>query len=173
MSKTVVAVFSKENAARQAIENLRQAGFDREISILARNNDARQEQVHEQRQRDRDFGMNFGAVDPDTVDIGNGIGTGGALGGLAGLAAGAGALVIPGLGPLIAAGPIAGLLSGAATGGIAGGLLDLGIPEAEGRQYENDIRQGKIMVSVRTADNRADQANRILNENGADRVRIH
>jgi uncharacterized membrane protein len=168
MSKTVVAVFSKETAAREAVENLRQAGFDREISLLARNNDGKQNQ-----QRQDNMGGLTASTDPGDTGIGDGVGTGGALGGLAGLAAGAGALVIPGIGPLIAAGPIAGLLSGAAAGGLAGGLLDLGIPEAESRQYENDVRQGKILVSVQTADNRADQANRILKEQGSDRVRIH
>jgi uncharacterized membrane protein len=109
----------------------------------------------------------------DTGNISTGVTTGGVLGGLAGLAAGAGALVVPGLGPLIAAGPIAGLLSGAATGGVAGGLVDWGIPEAEGREYESEIRQGKMLVSVRCDDKRADQANRILKDHGADRVRMH
>ena len=167
MSKTVVAVFSKETAAREAVENLRQAGFDREISLLARDNEGKQNQQQD------NMGSLTGATGPGETGIGDGVGTGGVLGGLAGLAAGAGALVIPGLGPLIAAGPIAGMLSGAAAGGLAGGLLDLGIPETESRQYENDIRQGKILVSVQTDDNRADQANRILQEHGSDRVRIH
>lgn len=172
MSKTVVAVFSKEKTARDAIESLRQVGFDREISILARNN-APEENKPAEGERGNHFGMYFGVEPGDDTGISDGAATGGVLGGLAGLAVGAGALVIPGLGPLIAAGPIVGLLSGAATGGVAGGLVDLGIPEQEGRQYEGDVRQGKILVTVSCDDNRADQANRILKEKGADRVRIH
>ncbi len=171
MSKTVVAVFSKEDTARNGIENLRQAGFDREISILARDDNRGQGQ--KQDQGNLNMGLETGDLSSDDMGVSDGIGTGGVLGGLAGLAAGAGALVIPGLGPLIAVGPIAGLLSGAAAGGVAGGLLDMGIPESEGREYENDVRQGKILVSVQAADNRADQANRILKEQGADQVRIH
>src|SRR5258705_10406130 len=46
-----------------------------------------------------------------------GAGTGALLGGALGWAAGVGALAIPGLGPLIAAGPILATLSGIATGG--------------------------------------------------------
>ncbi|WP_406678139.1 hypothetical protein [Moorella sp. ACPs] len=164
MTKTVVAVFSNEQVAKEAVEDLRRAGFDKEISILARDKGG------EAGGREGAGGLNMGV---DTGGISDGVTTGGVLGGLAGLAAGAGAMFIPGLGPLIAAGPIAGLLSGAATGGVAGGLIDWGIPEAEGREYENDVRQGKILVSVRCDDQRAEQANRILKDHGADRVRLH
>ncbi|MBE3573299.1 MAG: DUF1269 domain-containing protein [Moorella humiferrea] len=162
MAKTVVAVFSNEQVAREAVEDLRRAGFDKEISILARDKG--------KEGGDEEGGLNMGV---DAGGIGDGVATGGVLGGLAGLAAGAGALFIPGIGPLIAAGPIAGMLSGAATGGVAGGLIDWGIPEAEGREYENDVRQGKILVSVRCDDKKADQANRILKDHGAERLRIH
>ncbi|MGI6285467.1 hypothetical protein MHOCP_08090 [Moorella humiferrea] len=163
MAKTVVAVFSNEQVAKEAVEDLRRAGFDKEISILARDKGKEGGEGQE-------GGLNMGV---DAGGIGDGVATGGVLGGLAGLAAGAGALFIPGIGPLIAAGPIAGMLSGAATGGVAGGLIDWGIPEAEGREYENDVRQGKILVSVRCDDKKADQANRILKDHGAERLRIH
>ena len=45
--------------------------------------------------------------------------------------------------PIVAAGPISGILAGAASGGIAGGLLDWGIPEEESRQIESEVKQGK------------------------------
>jgi len=50
-----------------------------------------------------------------------GAGTGAVLGGAIGWLAGIGALAIPGVGPLIAAGPIIGALSGLAVGGTVGG----------------------------------------------------
>ena len=78
------------------------------------------------------------------------------IGGAIGLLAGLGALAIPGVGPLIAAGPIMGALSGAAVGGATGGLIGalvgLGIPEYEAKQYEGKIRGGNILVSVHTED---------------------
>ncbi|MGI9951184.1 hypothetical protein V3F56_02390 [Moorellaceae bacterium AZ2] len=164
MAKTVIGVFSNERVAKEAVDDLRRAGFEKEISILARDKGRQEGGAVE-------GGLTMGGG--GDTGITDGVTTGGVLGGLAGLAAGAGALVIPGIGPLVAAGPIAGLLSGAATGGVAGGLLDWGIPEAEGRRYEEDVRQGKILVSVRCSDDRADQAASILRNHGADNVRTH
>jgi hypothetical protein len=64
---------------------------------------------------------------------------GGAVGGTLGLLAGIGALAIPGLGPLIAAGPIVGALAGlgvgAAAGGLVGALVGMGIPEFAAKRY--------------------------------------
>lgn len=140
-TRTVIGVFASQRVAEEAVNDLRRAGFDKEISILAKDAGRGGERIGEE-------GGAFMAAG-DTGDLTTGVTTGGVLGGLAGLAMGAGALVIPGLGPLVAAGPIAGLLSGAATGGIAGGLVDWGIPEAEGRRYEEEVKQGKILVSVR------------------------
>lgn len=105
--------------------------------------------------------------------VNDGASTGGVIGGLVGLAAGAGALAIPGLGPLLAAGPIAGLLSGAATGGIAGGLADYGIPSERGRFFEDRVKQGRVLVSVRCDDTRAKEASGILSANGGQDVEIH
>jgi uncharacterized membrane protein len=76
-------------------------------------------------------------------------------------------MVIPGLGIVAAAGPITGLLSGAVTGGIVGGLVDLGIPENRGRQYETDIKAGKILFSMRTDEDKINEIGDILRNNGA------
>jgi hypothetical protein len=85
-----------------------------------------------------------------------GAGAGGMVVGVLGLLAGFGALAIPGIGPLIAAGPILAALSGlgvgATVGGLAGGLVGLGIPELEARRYEGRIaKDGSLLVSVQTA----------------------
>jgi len=99
--------------------------------------------------------------------LSSGVTTGGILGGLAGLAAGAGALAIPGIGPLVAAGPLAGVISGAATGGVAGGLIDWGIPSDRSDFYEGKVREGRILATVRTEDHKVDRAASILRNNGA------
>lgn len=52
----------------------------------------------------------------------------GAIRGVLGWIAGMGPLVIPGVDPLITAGPIAAALSGATVGGVAGDLIDFGVP---------------------------------------------
>jgi hypothetical protein len=72
--------------------------------------------------------------------------------------AGIGTLAIPGVGPLIAAGPIMAALSGAAAGGavgtLAGALVGLGIPEYEAKQYEGKVKNGNILISVHTEDSK-------------------
>ncbi len=79
------------------------------------------------------------------------MGTGGVLGGALGWVAGIGASAIPGVGPFIAAGPIIAALSGATVGGIAGGLVGMGIPEIEAKRYEGKVNLGNILISVHTA----------------------
>ena len=82
-------------------------------------------------------------------------------------------VAIPGLGIIAAAGPITGLIGGAATGGIIGGLIDMGIPEQESRKYENDIREGKVVFTMRTDEEKVEEIRSILHANGAERVNTH
>jgi uncharacterized membrane protein len=164
LAKLVISTFGSRDKADQAVRELRQKGFDQEISVIAKDDIARGK-TDFKKGAGRD--MEAGSDNP----VSGGVTTGGVLGGLAGLAAGAGALAIPGLGPLFAVGPITGLLSGAATGGIAGGLVDWGLPESEGRQIEQDIRSGKIMVAVTSDEARVNDAASVLRKYGADQVR--
>jgi uncharacterized membrane protein len=75
---------------------------------------------------------------------------------------GIGTLAIPGVGPLIASGPIMAALSGAAAGGavgtVAGALVGLGIPGYEAKQYEGKVKNGNILISVHTEDARERKA---------------
>jgi len=93
-----------------------------------------------------------------------GVVAGGLAGGALGLLAGIGALAIPGVGPLIAAGPIMASLSGAAVGatagGIVGALVGLGIPEIEAKVYEERIKKGGYLVAVHVASRDQDQVAR-------------
>src|ERR1700745_821476 len=104
-----------------------------------------------------------------------GAGSGAVLGGALGLLAGVGALAIPGVGPLIAAGPImaplAGIGVGGAVGGFTGALVGLGIPEYEAKRYEGVIRTGGILLSVHcdTSDE-ITAAKRIMEQTGAEDV---
>ncbi|NLJ99946.1 MAG: DUF1269 domain-containing protein [Clostridia bacterium] len=166
MSKTVVGIFQDARVAEEAVSDLRKSGFDKEISILAKE----EQQSEGQQREERDLSE---ATFETSDSIADGTTTGGVLGGLAGLAAGAGALAIPGIGPIIAAGPISGVLSGALTGGVAGGLLDWGIPEDEGRKIEEDVKQGKIVVAINTSEGKVDKAQDILGNHGAENVKAH
>jgi hypothetical protein len=88
-----------------------------------------------------------------------GVGAGGLLGGALGLLAGIGAIAIPGVGPLIAAGPVLAAMSGAAAGatvgGITGTLVGLGIPEMEAKRYEGKVVGGNVLLSVHVETNEA------------------
>ncbi len=103
--------------------------------------------------------------------------SGAALGGTLGWLAGVGMLAIPGVGPLVAAGPImaalAGTTLGGAFGGVAGALVGLGIPEYEAKRFESSINQGGILISVRVTDNTAEAlAKDILNRCGATDISV-
>ena len=121
----------------------------------------------------RDFAHEHNTKAPEGAIAG--AGGGGVIGGTLGLLAGIGALAIPGVGPLIAAGPILAAMSGAAAGatigGIAGALIGLGIPEIEAKRYDCKISGGNILVAVHVDDvDRQKLAEVELTEAGADDI---
>lgn len=162
MSKTVIATFGQRDRAERAVYDLRDKGFEKDISIVAK--DENSGKVENDKNNAR-----FTGGDPVT----DGASTGGVVGGLLGLAAGAGALAIPGIGPLVAAGPIAGILTGAATGGIVGGLADYGIPKERGKFFEGKVKEGNTLVMVKCSDNRTEEASKVLSQYGGQDVEIH
>lgn len=160
--KTVVGMYDQFEDARRAIEGLHDAGFEKDdISLIMRDREGKfskeldQDQMRDTGQQDVKEGATKGA------------GIGAALGGLGGLLVGLGALAIPGIGPVVAAGPIVSALAGAGVGAVAGGvvgaLVDLGIPEEHAEYYAEGVRRGGSLVLVRTEDMMADQAADILN----------
>lgn len=165
MSKTVVGLFDNREYAERAAKQVKEQGLRTDdISIIARQGDDNGTAGGASMTRD-------GTQDNDNIS--DGVVSGGVLGGIAGLVIGAGSLIVPGLGIIAAAGPIAGLLSGAVTGGIVGGLVDLGIPESKSRQYETDIRHGQILFSMRTDDDKVDRISSILKNSGATSIEAY
>lgn len=157
--KVVIGVFSSVQNAEKAVSNLRQQGFtNEEINIVTKKERTREER---------------GATAYEDDDITDGTLTGGTIGGIGGLLLGAGALAIPGLGPIVAAGPIAAALSGAVMGGVAGGLIDWGIPAEVSQRYENRVKEGGILAVIRTSPSNVDKAALVLRQNGAQEVESH
>lgn len=97
--------------------------------------------------------------------------TGGVVGGAAGLAASLMGLAIPGIGPIIAAGPIVATLTGAGVGAVAGGLIggltDMGVSKSDAEYYAESVRRGGALVTVRADDSRAERAAEVMREHGA------
>ena len=156
MSKSVLCTAATIEQARLAVEQLREAGFaNNDISVLLADKSGTRDFAHEQ---------NTKAPEGAAAGAGTGAALGGALGWLAGIAA----LAIPGLGPLIAAGPIMAALTGAAVGGTVGGLtgalIGLGIPEVEAKRYEGKVKGGRALIAVHTEDAEATRCAREIFE---------
>ncbi len=158
-AKNVIGVFESRNDAEKAVNELRRQGFTtEEINILSK--------------KDRNQ-QSRGETETYDDDVSDGALTGGTLGGIGGLLLGAGALAIPGVGPVIAAGPIAAALSGAVAGGVAGGLIDWGIPSEVSQRYEQEVVRGKILAVIRADAAKVNAAAQILRQNGAKDVESH
>jgi len=121
----VFGIFASGTSAEAAVDRLTAAGFSsQDISLLKAAEDAT-----------------------------TGVGVGGVVGGTLGFLAGIGALAIPGVVPLIAAGPIIASLAGfgvvgGAVGGLVGALVGLGIPEYEAKLYDGRVKDGGVLLSI-------------------------
>ena len=157
----VLGVFDDQNSAKQAISEMKDRGIaENDISLVAR--------------QEEESDMEAGQMGAEGQDLSDGAATGGALGGLAGLLAGAGMLTIPGVGPILAAGPISAGLSGVAAGGIAGGLADYGVDQQTGEKYADAVEQGRILVAAEdTEETKIDEVADILRNQGAEDVETH
>jgi len=165
---TVIGAFDSRSAAEQAVEEIREMGISEdEISIVGRKESFGEEEGEQGLEADETV------TGQEENDLTTGTWTGGTLGGLAGIAAGVGAMAIPGIGPVVALGPIAAGLSGVAAGGIAGALIDMGIPAEEGEQYEEQVRQGRILAVVESDEDKVYDTAAVFRKNGADDVKSH
>jgi hypothetical protein len=114
-------------------------------------------------------------ADRDDTDTGaggkRGAVLGGVLGGGAGLLAGIGALAIPGVGPVVAAGwlvaTLAGAGVGAASGGLVGSLTGAGVNRNEAHVYAEGVKRGGSLVTVRVDEADAARVEAILGKRGS------
>lgn len=158
MEKTIIGVFSTRDSADLAAHEIRDRGLRvDDISILAKADDGDAEE----------------SEDMVNDNVSDGITAGGVLGGISGLLLGAGMFMLPGLGMIAAAGPLAGLLSGAVTGGVVGGLVDLGIPEEDSQTYENHVKAGKYVLTMKQDEDKSSEVASVLRSYGAIEVNVY
>jgi hypothetical protein len=136
----VFGIFRDRAEVEEGVDTLRAAGFrNTDISVLFQENEGTKDFAHEKNTKAPEGATTGGVV-------------GGLTGGVLGWLVGVGALAIPGIGPLIAAGPIVAALAGAGAGGTVGGIIGalagMGIPEYEAKRYEGRIKQGGVLLSV-------------------------
>lgn len=147
----VVGLLPNVDAARQALETLRSHGVSDDQIGLA------------MRQADNDLSLEEeDTLSPTAQDAAKGAVGGGIIGGLAGLLIATGVVAIPGLAPLLAGGALISLVGstgasivagsgvGAVAGGLVGALVSVNVPETAARQYEDAVRAGKILMTVKT-----------------------
>jgi len=158
---TIVGVFDETSDAESAIGALHSAGFtDEQIGYVRRNSET------------------AAGTTPigEEHHTGAGVGAGALIGGLIGAAA---ALLIPGIGPVIAGGvlvntvgataagaAVVGAVGGAVAGGLIGALSSMGVPEDEARFADEQFQAGRTIVTV-TAAGRTGEATDILHRYGA------
>jgi hypothetical protein len=159
----VFGIYRDRRGVEDAVDALRAAGFrNTDISVLFPEN-----------QGTKDFAHEKNTKAPEGTATG--AGTGAVIGGTLGWLAGIGALAIPGVGPLIAAGPIVAALTGVgvggAIGGITGALIGMGIPEYEAKRYEGRVKEGGMLLSVHSDNSEwTSKAKDILKRTGADEI---
>ncbi len=169
--KTIAGIFNSSKDAERAVGNLNAAGITGEqISYLAP--EATREEID----------AAVPTTETEQPGMGKAIGTavGGALGVAGGLHLGAVAasLLVPGVGPILAAGLVGAAIlgaGGAATGMAAGEALEdsvvTGLPHDELFLYEDALRRGRTVLIITAVDEEsADAARSVLQQSGAESI---
>lgn len=160
-SKAVFGIYKDRASVERAVDRLKNEGF-RPTDISA---------LFPYTEDTRNFVIEKETKAPEGATTGAGAGA--VLGGILGWLTGAGLLTIPGIGPVLAAGPLAtsllaGIGLGGAIGGIAGALVGMGVPEYEANRYEGMVKEGGILLSVHSGDSGwEEKARNILKTTGA------
>jgi hypothetical protein len=168
---TVAGIFQTREDATRAVEELRRLGLsDENLSLLAPGTTAPQAEADVE------------TSDTEQPGMGNALGglVGGAMGAAGGMTLGAAAasLLVPGVGPIMAAGIVGAALfgaGGAAAGMAAGGALEdtiaHGLPHDELFVYEDALRQGRTVVIAQVEDDEQAKGARLaLDAAGAESV---
>ncbi len=186
-NKRAVGVFSSRQEVENALNDLRDNGFDmNNVSVIAKDaedlnqrykiGETRVEKPTETSHETRHDTTHETRHDRNRVEEGakTGLEAGGAVGGLTGLLVGLGTLAIPGVGPIMLAGAaatalvttLAGGVIGAAVGGLIGGLVGLGIPEHRAKVYNDYVVGGDYLVIIDGIEAEVLRAERILQNKG-------
>jgi hypothetical protein len=167
IQSSVIAVYPDHDSAERAVKLLSKEGFPMSnLSIVG-----------------RDFQVSEKPVGFLTTGylVKQGAGTGAWVGGLFGMLMGAAFLVLPGVGPLVAAGPLVGALlgglegalAGAAFGALSGALIGWGIPKDQALLYETEVKAGKFLVIARGNPADIARAKALLESSNPDRLNVY
>jgi uncharacterized membrane protein len=157
-TNSVVAVFEAHEQAENAIRALQKDGFDmKQLSIVGKDYHTEEHVVGYYTTGDRmQYWGKLGAF----------------WGGFWGLLFGSAFFLVPGIGPLLVAGPLVGWIVGAlegavVTGGLTAlgaGLYSIGIPKNSIVQYETEVKNGKLLLVVHGTADEVERARDLLHQ---------
>ena len=139
-NNSVVAIFKSHTGAEAAVKELQRSSFDmKKLSIVGRDQHTDEHVIGYYNAGDR---MKYWGK------------TGAFWGGIWGLLFGSAFFLIPGVGPLLVAGPLVGWIVGALEGAVVvgglsalgAGLYSLGIPKDSILQYETALKTDKFLL---------------------------
>ncbi len=164
---SVVAIFETHNQAEDAVRALQKDGFDmKKLSIVGKDYHTDEHVVGYYNMGDRM--MYWGKL-------------GAFWGGFWGLLFGSAFFWVPGIGPLVVAGPlvtwiVAALEGAVVTGGLTAlgaGLYSIGIPKNSIVQYETDVKSGKLLLVAHGTADEVEHARNLLHQAGVETATVH
>ena len=163
----VVATYKSHDDAAAALKTLQYSGFDmQQLSLVERNQHTEADMVGFSHTSDRlKYWGEIGAI----------------WGGIWGMLIGTGFFFIPGIGPLLVAGPLVGMIVGALEGGVVvgglsvlcAGLYSLGIHKDTIMKYETALKSGKFIVMAHGSAEETIHAREILNRTNPEALERH
>jgi hypothetical protein len=170
-TNSVVALFDEHSQAESAVKQLQEDGFDmKKLSIMGKEYHTDENVVGYYTTGDR---MKYWS--------GEGALWGGVWGGLWGILFGSAFFMIPGIGPLVMAGPIVAWIVGALEGAVVvgglsavgAGIYSIGIPKESVLRYETSLKAGKFMLLAHGTPEEVTRAKTILSTSGASETSLH
>jgi hypothetical protein len=170
-TNSVVAIFQSHDPAEAAVRELQKDGFDmKKLSIVGK----------DMRTEEHVVGY-YNAGDRMLYWGSQGVFWGGFWGGMWAILFGSAFFFVPGIGPLLVAGPlvawIVGVLEGASVvGGISAlgaALVSIGIPNNSVVKYETEVKNGKILLIAHGTADDVERARKLLHQTDAKSTTVH
>ena len=166
---TIVALYDHYDDASKAVSDIVATGIPHDrVSLLANNLSGDHPALVS---NPAVAGEDFASRDEAQPAAVTGAEVGISIGGVVGVLAAAGAILIPGIGPLIAAGALATIATGAAAGGAIGGavgmLTEHGISHDDSHLYAEGLKRGGTLVTVVADESKLDAVRQIFKTHGA------
>ena len=170
-TSSVVAIYQSHQQAEEAIKELQRDGFDmKKLSIVGKDYHTDEHVVGYYTTCDR---MTYWGT--------SGAFWGAFWGGMWALLFGSAVFMVPGIGPLLVAGPLVMWIVGAAEGAVVvgslsalgAGLYSIGIPRDSVLKYETAVKTGKLLLIAHGTLEEVERARDILSQTNSESTTVH